>query len=66
MMSVILRNIMAYATESEFAALFVTVKDGTVMQTALVEMGHTQPPTPICTDNQTSVGIANRNIKQNR
>ena len=65
-MSVILRNIMASATETKFADLFVTAKDSTFMQTTPVEMGDQQPPTPICTDNQTSEGIANRTIKQKR
>ena len=38
-MSVILRNIMASATETKFADLFVTAKDSTFMQTTPVEMG---------------------------
>ena len=38
--SIIMNNVMASATEEEFSALFVDAQDGTVVRTALEEMGH--------------------------
>eukprot|EP00957_Ditylum_brightwellii_P093770 7139809-Ditylum_brightwellii.AAC.1 len=37
---------------------------GEQLRTALAEMGHQQPPTPICTDNSTADGIINKKLKQ--
>jgi hypothetical protein len=49
--SAIMANVMTSATESEFGALFHNARDAIPLRTALIEMGHPQPATPIQTDN---------------
>ena len=55
---------MSSAPEAEIAAAFLTAKDAIPIRKALHEMGHTQPPTPIQTDNSTAHGFLNETIKQ--
>eukprot|EP00957_Ditylum_brightwellii_P158986 12100957-Ditylum_brightwellii.AAC.1 len=57
---------MSSAAETEVGALFINSRKTVGLQTALQEMGHSQPPTPIMTDNSTSSGIVNSSIKQHR
>jgi hypothetical protein len=45
-------------------AHFLNAKEATVLQTALVEMGHLHPASPITTDNSTTAGIMNKSVKQ--
>eukprot|EP00957_Ditylum_brightwellii_P013940 1051883-Ditylum_brightwellii.AAC.1 len=47
-------NVMALSAEEELGALFINAKKGEELSTALEEMGHVQPPTPIMTDNSTA------------
>ena len=42
------------------------MKEATALRTALEEMGHPQPATPIQVDNSTACGLANRTIKHRR
>jgi len=51
-------------TTTKLAALFYNGKEACPFRTALEELGHTQPPTPIVTDNLTAKGIANGDIRQ--
>jgi hypothetical protein len=60
----ILRNVLASAVESEIAALSVNTKEAVPLRTALEEMGHPQPATPVATDNTTAAGIMNKTVKQ--
>ena len=60
----IMRKVISSATEAELAALFHNGKEACPIRTALKELGHPQPPTPIQTDNSTASGIANDSIKQ--
>ena len=60
----ILRNIMASASEAEYGALFLNGQAAVLIRTTLIEIHHTQPPTPIQVDNSTDVGITNKSIKQ--
>ena len=62
----VLRNVMASATEAEFAGLFHNARDGIVLRTALEEMGYPQPATPIQTDNACATGIANGTMRQRK
>ena len=62
----ILKHVVASAAEAELGALFINAKEGKVLRLTLEEMGHTQPPTPIHTDNTTASGIANGTIKRQR
>jgi hypothetical protein len=43
---------------------FINAKEGAVLRTALEELGHKQPPTPMETDNTTATGYINGTIKQ--
>ena len=54
---------MTAASEAEYVALYINGKIAIPLCTALMEMGHAQPSTPIQTDNQTAMGIANKSIK---
>jgi hypothetical protein len=57
---------MSSAAEAEIGAVFINAKEGAVLSTTLEELGHTQPPTPMETDNTTATGYRNGTIKQKR
>jgi len=57
--SSIMRAVFASATEAEVGALFSNVQDGAMLHTTLAELGHTQPATPIQTDNAIADVIIN-------
>mmetsp|Transcript_13777 Transcript_13777/g.19862 ORF Transcript_13777/g.19862 Transcript_13777/m.19862 type:complete len:116 (-) Transcript_13777:129-476(-) len=61
--SSILCEVLASATKVELAVLFHNGKEACPMRTALEELGHPQPPTPIATNNTTAVGIANNDVQ---
>ena len=61
----IMRNVMASAMKVEPGGLFENGQKATYMRTALAEMGHLQPPTPVATDNTEADSIVNRAAKQN-
>jgi Reverse transcriptase (RNA-dependent DNA polymerase) len=60
----ILRVVVSSAAEAELGGLFHSAKDACALRTALMELGHEQPPTPLVTDNVTAAGIANDTVKQ--
>ena len=62
----IIKMVMSSACEAEIASIFTNAKEGFILRTILIEMGHPQNATPILTDNSTASGIANENIKQQR
>ena len=62
----ILKSIMASAAETEIASTFENGQAAVPIRTALIEMGHPQPATPMQVDNSTAVGFANNTIKQKR
>ena len=49
----IIKTVMASAAEAEMAALFITEKKMIPLRNTLIEMGWSQPQTPIQTDNST-------------
>ena len=55
----IIDTVMSSAMESEVGAVFLDAKEAVPIQTALEEMGHPQPPTPVQVDNTTAVGFCN-------
>jgi hypothetical protein len=61
-----IRTIMSSAAEAEVGSLFINSRAAVGLRSALQEMGHPQPPTPIMTDNSTASGIVNSSIKQRR
>eukprot|EP00957_Ditylum_brightwellii_P067818 5147263-Ditylum_brightwellii.AAC.1 len=60
----VMQNVVASAAEAKVGALFSNARIGEQLRFALKEMGHQQPPTPICTDNSTADGIINNKLKQ--
>jgi hypothetical protein len=64
--SAIMANVMASTTEAEFGALLHNTRNDVPLRTALIEIGHPQPATPIQTDNACAAGISNETVKQRR
>jgi hypothetical protein len=62
----VIKNVVASAAESEVGACFHNAQSGAPLRVTLTEVGHTQPPTPLLTDNSTAFGILNETIKQKR
>jgi hypothetical protein len=62
----VIKNVVASAAESEVRACFHNTQSGAPLSVTLTELGHTQPPTPLRTDNSTAYGIVNETIKQKR
>ncbi len=50
---------MSSAAEAKIGALYINAQKGVEERNILEEMGHTQPPTPVQTDNLTADGIIN-------
>jgi hypothetical protein len=59
-----IKNVVASAAESEVGSCFQNAQSGAPLRVALTELVHTQPPTPLGTDNSTAFGILNETIKQ--
>jgi hypothetical protein len=62
----VIKNVVASAAESEVGACFHNAQSGAPLRVTITELGHTQTPTPLCTDNSTAFGIVNETIKQKR
>ena len=62
----VIKHAMASAAEAEIAALFMNARELLPIRATLAELGHPQPPTPLCTDNNTAHGIINGIFKQGR
>jgi uncharacterized coiled-coil protein SlyX len=60
----VIKNVVSSAAESEVGACFHNAQSGAPLRVTLTELGHTQPPTPLRTDNSTAFGILNETIKQ--
>ena len=61
---IIMRNVMESATEAELGGLFENCQKATSTRTALAEMFHIKPPTPMATENTAANKIVNRKAKQ--
>ena len=53
------KYVVSSAAEAEMTALFLTAKEMVPLQNTLTEMGWTQPPTPLQSDNSTAMGMTN-------
>jgi hypothetical protein len=62
----VIRNVVASAAESEVKVCFHNAQSGAPFRVTLTELGRTQPPTPLRTNNYTAFGILNKTIKQKR
>ena len=56
-------GVAAYAAEAELGSLFSNAQDTVKLRIAIQELGHTQPPTHIYTDNTTAMVIIHNTIK---
>ena len=55
----IIKHVMASATESELAVLYIMANEAMYIRIILEEMGHKQPPTPLQTDNLMAEAVCN-------
>jgi hypothetical protein len=62
----VIKNGVPSAAESEVRACFHNAQSGAPLRVTLTELSHTQPPTPLRTDNSTAYDIVNKTIKQKR
>jgi hypothetical protein len=62
----IMQALLASATQAEISVLYKNTKKAAILRVTLEEIGYPQPATPVQTDNSTTCGIANDNIKQQR
>jgi hypothetical protein len=62
----VIKNVVASAAEPEVGACFHNAQSGALLRVTLADLGHTQPPTPLRTDNSTAYGIVNETIKHKR
>jgi hypothetical protein len=62
----VIKNVVASAAEYEVGACFHNAQSCAPLRVTITELGHTQPPTPLQTDNSTAFGILNETIKQKR
>ena len=60
----IIQTVVTSAAEAEYVSLYINAKMGLPMRHTLIEMGHSQPPTPMQTDYTTVVGLITDTIKQ--
>jgi hypothetical protein len=54
---------MSSATEAELAGLYIMAHEAVYIRIILEELGHTQPPTPLQTDNAMADAIINGKIQ---
>ena len=64
--SSILKNVMASATEAKVGALFHNAQDACMIRNALDFPGCKQPATPIQTNDSSAEGIINNTVKQTK
>jgi hypothetical protein len=60
----VIKSVVASSAESEVGLCFHNNQSGAPLRFTLTELGHTQPLTPLRTDNSTAYGIMNETIKQ--
>ena len=58
--------VVYFASDSELDALYLNIKQGNVLQLALIEMCHHQPTTPVHCDNSTAAESVNNIVKNQR
>jgi hypothetical protein len=64
--SQIIKSVMSSVAEAELGALYINAREADPCRTILHEMGHSQPPTSIQTDNSTALGVVTNNILSRR
>jgi hypothetical protein len=64
--STIIPSVVSSAFEAEYAAMYLNATAAEGIRATLEDLGYPQGPTPISSDNQCAVGVANRTVKQRR
>ena len=59
-------GVAASADEAELRSLFLNTQETVKLRISLQELGHTQPPTRIHTENTAATGIIHKKIKQHQ
>jgi hypothetical protein len=62
----IIKAVMSSAAEAELGAFVLNAKEGVYLRQILTEMGHSQPRTPLQTNNTTAEGVINNKIQPKR
>ena len=57
-------NVMGSAAEAEIGSAYINGQEAVQIRNFLLELGHSQPATPIQVDNSTTDGFASNTIKQ--
>jgi hypothetical protein len=58
----IIKGVMSSRTEAEVGALYINCREAIPTRYTLKFMGHPQLPTPMQTDNTTSLGVVDKNV----
>jgi hypothetical protein len=58
--------VVSSTAEAELGAMFINVEEAVHLRQILTELGHSQPKTPIQTDNLTAEGVINSKIQLKR
>ena len=61
--SYIIKHVMSSATEAKLAALYIMAREAVYIRIILEEMGHSEPPTSIQTDNAMADAVVNGKIQ---
>ena len=59
----IIKVVMTLATEVEIEAMFINAREAVAERMTLVEMGHTQPQTPMQKDNSAVHSVVTNNVQ---
>ena len=62
----IIKTFMSSAAEAELGALYINCRKAIPARHLLEAMGHHQPPTPMQTDNSTTLGVVTNKIQPKR
>ncbi len=62
----IIKHVMSSATTVELAALYIMAREAVYIHIIIEEMGHTQPPIPLPTDNAMAEGVVNGKVQPKR
>jgi hypothetical protein len=62
----IIKNVISSATKAELAGLYIMAHKAVYIRIILKELGHTQPPTPLQTDNAMADAVINGKIQLKR
>jgi hypothetical protein len=65
MNATIIKAVMSSAAKAKFRALFLNAKEAVYLRQILAKMGHSQPMTPIQTNNTAAEGVINNKIQPN-